>query len=55
MREHVAGGSIQALRKCGRAQDASVLRFVRAEIRYEAKMPSKQLRMIAGAEREKSQ
>lgn len=55
MREDTLMALIQALRKCGRAQDAQQYYdlYVQKYVTKRRKMPSKQLRMIAGAEKEK--
>ena len=53
MREDTLMALIQALRKCGRAQDAQHYYdlYVQKYVTKRRKMPSKQLRMIAGAEK----
>ena len=55
MREDTLMALIQALRKCGRAQDAQQYYdlYVQKYVTKRRKMPSKQLRMIAGAEKGK--
>ncbi|MBF0948533.1 MAG: hypothetical protein HXK29_05685 [Atopobium sp.] len=55
MREDTLMALIQALRKCGRAQDAQHYYdlYVQKYVMKRRKMPSKQLRMIAGAEKGK--
>ena len=55
MREDTLMVLIQALRKCGRAQDAQHYYdlYVQKYVMKRRKMPSKQLRMIAGAEKGK--
>lgn len=55
MRENTLMALIQALRKCGRAQDAQQYYdlYVQKYVTKRRKMPSKQLRMIAGAEKGK--
>ena len=55
MREDTLMALIQALRKCGRAQDAQQYYdlYVQKYVTKRRKMPSKQLRMIAGTEKEK--
>lgn len=55
MREDTLMALIQALRKCGRAQDAQQYYdlYVQKYVMKRRKMPSKQLRMIAGAEKGK--
>ena len=55
MREDTLMALIQALRKCGRAQDARQYYdlYVQKYVTKRRKMPSKQLRMIAGTEKEK--
>lgn len=55
MREDTLMALIQALRKCGRAQDAQQYYdlYVEKYVVKRRKMPSKQLRMIAGAEKGK--
>ena len=55
MREDTLMALIQALRKCGRAQDAQQYYdlYVQKYVTKRRKMPSKQLRMIAGTEKGK--
>lgn len=55
MREDTLMALIQALRKCGRAQDAQQYYdlYVQKYVTKRRKMPSKQLRMIVGAEKGK--
>ena len=55
MREDTLMALIQALRKCGRAQDAQHYYdlYVQKYVMKRRKMPSKQLRMIAGSEKGK--
>ena len=55
MREDTLMALIQALRKCGRVQDAQQYYdlYVQKYVTKRRKMPSKQLRMIAGAEKGK--
>ena len=55
MREDTLMALIQALRKCGRAQDAQQYYdlYVQKYVTKRRKMPSKQLRMIAGSEKGK--
>ena len=55
MREDTLMALIQALRKCGRVQDAQQCYdlYVQKYVTKRRKMPSKQLRMIAGAEKGK--
>ena len=55
MREDTLMALIQALRKCGRAQDVQHYYdlYVQKYVMKRRKMPSKQLRMIAGAEKGK--
>ena len=55
MREDTLMALIQALKKCGRAQDAQQYYdlYVQKYVTKRRKMPSKQLRMIAGAEKGK--
>ena len=55
MREDTLMALIQALRKCGRAQDAQHYYdlYVQKYVMKRRKMPSKQLRMIAGTEKGK--
>ena len=55
MREDTLMALIEALRKCGRAQDAQQYYdlYVQKYVTKRRKMPSKQLRMIAGAEKGK--
>ena len=55
MREDTLMALIQAFRKCGRAQDAQQYYdlYVQKYVTKRRKMPSKQLRMIAGAEKGK--